>query len=75
MEMFDNTKMVDKKIKKINEKKIKKIKKIRKIKKTKKINEMVEKKITSGSAKPLDRKHCTGHLSVRVSDSGETVIS
>ena len=71
MEMFDNTKMVDKeikKIKKINEKKIKKIKKIRKIKKTKKINEMVEKKITSGSAKPLDRKHCTSHLGVRVSD-------
>ena len=37
--------------------------------------EMVEKKITSGSAKPLDRKHCTSHLGVRVSDSGETVIS
>ena len=58
MEMFDNTKMVDKEIKKI-----------------KKINEMVEKKITSGSTKPLDRKHCTSHLGVRVSDSGETVIS
>ena len=71
MEMFDNTKMVDKEIKKI-----KKIKKINEMveKKIKKINEMVDKKITSRSTKPLDRKHCTSHLCVNMFEIQETVI-
>ena len=55
MEMFDNRKMVVKKIQKI-----KKINEM--VHKEMVDKKMVDKEITSGSAKPLDCKHRTSHL-------------